>query len=144
MKIINKQRNDILINDEDIHFLYTKSSGPGGQKINKVSTGVQIVFDVKNSKYLSEKIKSRIFFIANSRINKEGKLIIKANRFRSQFKNKQDAIRRLTEIILIASRIEKRRIGTNPTSISQDRRIKKKKINSMKKSLRKKYIPNND
>ena len=78
---------------------------------------------------------------ANNRINKEGQLIIKAKRFRSQYKNKQDAIRRLKEIILIASRIEKRRIRTIPTFNSEERRIKEKKIKSMKKSLRKKVNP---
>ena len=130
-----------LIDEENIKFVSTKSSGPGGQHINKVSTGIQLLFDISNSKKISEKVKKRIFQTESNRINKDGQLIIKANRFRSQLKNKHDAILRLVEIIQRASKIKKRRLKTFPTLNSQENRIKRKKINSAKKSLRKRVNP---
>ena len=141
MSRLRKINSELYIEDEDIKFVHIKSSGPGGQNVNKVSTGVQLIFDINNSSFLSEKIKNRIHKIASNRINKDGLLIIKANRFRSQSKNKQDALLRLREIILSASAVKKRRVKTNPTISSNENRIKRKKINSIKKSLRKNIDP---
>lgn len=128
------------IPDNEITFRYTCASGPGGQHVNRVATAVQLRFDVMNSPTLSNAVKNRLTHLAGHRINKSGVLIIEAKRFRSQDRNRQDAIKRLHMLIKQASVKPVLRRKTKPTKSSKLRRLKQKKTKSHTKKLRK-YRP---
>ncbi len=131
---INK---NIGIKESELTFNFIRSSGPGGQNVNKVATAVQLRFDIFSSESLTEDVKTRLKSIAGRKITKDGVLIIEAKRFRTQEKNRQDAIERLIDLIDKASKKPKRRIKTNPTAGSNLRRMETKKKQGEKKRLRK-------
>jgi ribosome-associated protein len=135
-------RNKISLSEEELKFAFIRSSGPGGQNVNKVSTAVQLRFDVHNSESLSEKIKSKLVSIAGRRITKDGILIIEAKRYRTQAKNKQDAIERLITLIRKSSEITKSRRKTKPTKASLEKRIASKKKKAQLKKQREKVTKN--
>lgn len=131
---INK---NITIKESELTFKFIRSSGPGGQNVNKVATAVQLRFDVTSSKSLTEDVKTRLESIAGRKVTKDGILIIEANRYRTQEKNRQDAIARLIALIDKSSVRRKRRIKTNPSPASNQKRIESKKRLSEKKKMRK-------
>lgn len=127
----------ITIKESELTFSFIRSSGPGGQNVNKVATAVQLRFDISSPVSLTEEIRTRLISLAGRKVNKDGVLIIEAKRFRTQEKNRQDAIERLIDLIDRASKKPKRRIKTNPTAGSNLRWIETKKKLSEKKRLRK-------
>jgi ribosome-associated protein len=131
-----KITDNIFIDEKQIRFDFVRSSGPGGQHVNKTSTAVQLRFDVKNCRYLSEDIIKRVKMLAGKRITMEGELIIFARSFRSQEKNRADALERLVQLIKKAAKPVKVRRKTKPSQASRKRRIENKKHRSELKNLR--------
>ena len=126
----------ISIKEDELKFDFIKASGPGGQKVNKVSTAVQLRFDVKNSPALSDDIRFRLVHLAGRRITEDGILIIKAKSFRTQKQNRKNAVNRLIKLIQKAAEKPKTRIKTKPSLASKKRVIEAKKHRAKKKKLR--------
>ncbi len=126
----------ISIDDGEIEFDFVRSSGPGGQNVNKVATAAQLRFDVTATQSLSDEVKQRLTRLAGRRMTGDGVLIIDARRYRSQGKNRDDAMDRLVQLIRSAAIRPKKRKPTRPTRASKERRLKGKKQRSETKRLR--------
>lgn len=113
--------------ERELQFEYIRASGPGGQNVNKVATAVQLRFDVVNSASLTAEVKARLLKLAGKRMTEAGVLIIEASKFRTQEKNREDAIERLNELVRKASQKPKLRHKTRPTKASKEERLKEKK-----------------
>jgi ribosome-associated protein len=135
MLILN---SDIPLNEEEIHYTFIPSSGPGGQNVNKVATTCQLRLDVCASPSLPQEIKLRLGKLAGRRMTREGVLIIEARRYRSQERNREDARQRLLKLIAKAMQPPKKRIRTRPSASSREKRLHQKKIRSEKKKQRSK------
>ena len=122
--------------ERELQFDYIRASGPGGQNVNKVATAVQLRFDVVNSASLTADVKARLVKLAGKRMTDAGVLIIEANRFRTQEKNREDAIERLNELVRKATEKPKLRHKTRPTKASKEERLKSKKIRAEIKRTR--------
>jgi ribosome-associated protein len=120
----------------EVTFEYYRSSGPGGQNVNKVSSAVRLRFDVYHSSLLPEDVKMRLIRLAGSRVTEQGILLIEAQRFRAQELNRSDAIERLMELVAKASKKPRRRLPTRPTSGSEERRLDSKKRRGRIKNAR--------
>ena len=117
----------ISISENELDFNFVRADGPGGQNVNKVATAVQLRFDVLNSPSLPEEIKSRLIKLAGKRMTQDGILILEARRFRTQEKNRADALARFYTLIQKAMEKPKKRKKTKPTKSAQDARLKEKK-----------------
>ena len=127
-----------LIPEDEIEFQFSRSSGKGGQNVNKVETKVEIHWNINNSKAFSEEEKEKIKQSLAKRINQEGDLIIRSEEERSQLKNRRIALEKLNEMIKEALKPEEERISTKPSKAIKERRLKEKKLISEKKKLRQK------
>jgi ribosome-associated protein len=117
----------ISLSESELQFDFIRASGPGGQNVNKVSTAVQVRFDVNGSDALPEGVRQRLIKLAGSRMTNDGVLILTARRHRTQERNKQDGIDRLVQMIQEAASPPRRRKKTRPTRASKERRLKAKK-----------------
>lgn len=125
----------ITVPEGEIELTAVRSQGAGGQNVNKVASAIHLRFDIPASS-LPEYCKARLLASRDSRISQEGVLIIKAQRFRTQEKNKADALARLREMILAATHIPKARIATKPTHSSRQKRLQEKNRRGQIKTMR--------
>lgn len=126
----------IAIDENEIRESFVRSSGPGGQNVNKVATAVQLRFDARHSPSLPEPVRTRLEKLAGSRLTKDGVIVIFADRFRTQERNRADALTRLLTLIRRALDAPRARRPTRPTTASKERRLKEKSGRGTVKKLR--------
>jgi len=126
----------ISISEREIEERFIHSSGPGGQNVNKVATGVQLRFNAAACPSLSEPVRRRLAALAGGRMTQEGVLILDVRRFRTQEQNRRDALERLIALLRQASQPPKRRYATRPTTASKTRRLESKRRKSLTKRTR--------
>jgi len=130
----------IRLEESELHYDFIRAAGPGGQNVNKVSSAVQLRFNVLQSASLPDDVRQRLVKLAGRRINQEGELVIRAAQYRTQEQNRFDALERLVELVRQAAEKPRVRKSTRPTVTAKARRLASKKQHGEIKRLRR-YIP---
>jgi ribosome-associated protein len=120
----------LCVHEDECDLSFIRASGPGGQNVNKVSTAVQLRFDLFGSPSLPDQVKARAIPLAGSRLTQDGVIVLTADRFRTQLANRRDAIDRLVELLAEAATPPRPRRPTRPTKASKVRRVDAKKRRS--------------
>lgn len=128
--------DEISLDDNEINMDFIRSSGPGGQNVNKVATAVQLRFDVKKSTNIPDEVKDRLIQLAGKRMTEHGILLINARKYRTQERNRKDAVERLVDLIKRASIKPIVRKATKPSLQSKLRRLERKRKRSKLKKIR--------
>ena len=126
----------IQVDENELQFQFKLASGPGGQNVNKVATAAEMRFDAAHSPALPDEVRTRLLALAGGCMNKDGELLIIARRFRSQERNRQDAIDRLVALLQKAAKIPKPRLKLKPSRAAQQRRVAEKRRVGEKKQTR--------
>ena len=137
---MDKDPPRLKIRPGEVRFHFIRSSGPGGQNVNKVATAVQLRFDVCNSASLTPEIKDRLMRMAGNRLTQNGEIVIEARRFRSQQMNREDALERLARLLERACVPPKPRHRTKPSRAARLGRLETKRRRSKTKQLRTKKL----
>lgn len=132
---------DIQFDENEVSWEFIRSSGPGGQNVDKVATAAQLRLDVANSPSLPDGVRRRLMRLAGNRMTESGELILTAQSHRSQARNRQEALDRLVELMREAARPPKKRKKTRPSKAAKRRRREAKRRHSQKKKLRKRIRP---
>ncbi len=132
-----KISNTVTLDENEIEITAIKAQGSGGQKVNKVSVAIHLRFDISTSS-LPKFYKEKLLSLKDKRITKDGIVVIKSQQHRSQEQNRDEALKRLVELIKSVNIIQKKRVATKPTKGSVNRRLNSKKKQSSKKQLRSK------
>jgi ribosome-associated protein len=127
--------DDVSIDDREVEERFVRASGPGGQNVNKVSTAVELRFDVRASS-LPAAVKDRLLTLAAGRVTADGVLLIDSREHRTQARNREAARERLVELIAQAARTPRRRKATRPRRAAQEKRLDAKKLRGRVKALR--------
>ncbi len=127
--------NNVSLDENEITFEAIRAQGAGGQKVNKTSVAIHLRFDIAASS-LPSFYKEKLLLLKDKRITKEGIIVIKSQQHRSQEQNRDEALKRLTELIKSVNVVQKKRIATKPTKGSVNRRLQSKKKHAGKKQLR--------
>ena len=128
--------DNIVLDPRELEFSFIRASGPGGQNVNKVSSAVQLRFDVAASSSLAAEVKRRLISLAGRKATRKGVIVIEAKRFRHQERNREDAVQRLVGLIAAAARVEKPRRKSKPTIAATRQRLNAKKRRGEVKKLR--------
>lgn len=139
--IMIRVNKDIILDENEIQEEFVRSSGPGGQNVNRVATAVQLRFDIVNSASLPVDVRRRLLGLGGSRVTRDGILVIDARRFRTQEQNRRDARERLISLVKKASEKPKPRRRTKPTAASKRKRIEAKRRRSRIKQQRQSVDP---
>lgn len=131
----------ISLDESEIHEEFIRSSGPGGQNVQKVATAVQLRFDARHSPSLPETVRERLIRLAGKRATSEGTIVITAQRYRTQEKNREDALERLVTLIQNAAKPPVPRVATRPTRASRARRLEAKRLRGQVKKGRVRAYP---
>ena len=136
-----KITDSIYINESEVKESFMRSSGPGGQHVNKVATAVQLRFNAKHSGNISKEVYNRLRTIAGSKLTEDGNLIIVSRVHRSQVQNRQVALDKLISLLQQAAKKPKRRKKTRPSRASVEKRLRNKRLQSEKKKSRRNIDP---
>jgi ribosome-associated protein len=128
--------HSLSIPESEVSLAFVRSPGPGGQNVNKVATAVLLRFDIAGSPSLSAPVKQRLIRLGGARVSREGALLIRASRFRTQGQNRQDAVDRFIALVRRALVAPRPRRKTKPKAAAREKRLERKKIRSRNKKLR--------